>query len=288
MDSVQKSLIVYGLPDANYKYSVSCAGNNTAFADLSIAAVAPIVNWDWTFYDEKGIAGKAEAKNPGFTYKIQGDYLVNLKVTDEYGCTDTINQYVTTWNVPKSSFTYSDNFDNVQGQLQLENNSVDATKYYWDFGDGNDSYAENPVAFYKNEGAYEISLVTWNDKKCSDTVTAKYEFLVKGLYIPNAFSPNNTKTEVRLLKPVGINLVQYRFEVFDRWGDLIWWSDKLDAEGAPVEGWDGKYKGTLMPEGAYPWRAFGVFKDGSIWESENVGNNDNLPKYRVGSATMIQ
>jgi PKD repeat protein len=286
-DSVMKSLTVYGLPDANYSYSVSCAGDKTVFSDLSIGAVAPIVDREWTFYDETGIAGKSDKKNTEFIYNTPGEYLVNLKVTDEFGCVDTINQYVTTWSVPKSLFTYTDNYDNVQGQLQLENNSVDATRFYWNFGDGKDSYAENPVALYQNDGSFDITLVTRNDKNCSDTMNMKYEFLVKGLYIPNAFSPTNMKTEVQLLKPVGINLIEYRFEIFDRWGNLIWWTDKLDAGGCPLEGWDGKYKGILMPEGAYPWRAFGIFKDGSIWESINIGNNENMPQYKVGTATMI-
>lgn len=288
MDSAQKSLIVHGLPEANYTYSVSCAGNKTAFTDLSIAAISPIVSWEWTYYDEKGVAGRTGISNPEFVFVEPGDYHVNLKVTDIFGCMDTINQQVTTWTVPTSLFVYKENFDNVQGQLQFTNNSLDATKYYWDFGNGTESYTENPKAYYENDGTYDITLITRNDKDCTDTLSMKYEFMVKSLFIPNAFSPENPKTEVQLLKPIGINLEEYLFEVYDRWGNLLWWTDKLDDAGRPTEGWDGKYKDNLMPEGAYPWRATGVFRDGTIWEGENVGNNDHLPGTKVGTATMIR
>jgi PKD repeat protein len=286
-DSIQKPLKVYGLPEANFSFSVSCAGDNTAFTDLSTASVAPLANWEWTYKMDDGIAGRSEVQNPGFVFENPGDYVVNLKVIDVNGCFDTINQNMSTWIVPKSLFSYTENYNTVQGQLQFINNSEDAIKYHWNFGNGTDSYIENPVTYYEDEGAYDISLITWNDKNCSDTLSMKYDFMVKGLFIPNAFSPNNTKQEVQLLKPVGINLSQYRFEVYDRWGNLLWWTIELDPEGRPVEGWDGKYKGTLMPEGAYTWKAFAVFKDGSIWDAQNAGNNDNLPKYKIGTSTMI-
>ncbi len=286
-DSIQKPLKVLGLPEANFSSSVSCAGDNTFFTDLSTASVAPLAKWEWTFKDEKGVAGKANVQNPEFVFVDAGSYIANLKVIDVNGCFDTINQNISTWVVPKSIFTYTENFKTVQGQLQFVNNSEDAVKYYWNFSNGTDSYLVNPSTYYENEGTYDISLISWNDKNCSDTLSMKYDFLVKGLFIPNAFSPNNTKTEVRLLKPVGINLSEYRFEVYDRWGNLLWWTIELDPEGRPVEGWDGTYKGNLMPEGAYTWKAFAVFKDGSIWDAQNAGNNDNLPKYKFGTSTMI-
>ena len=112
--------------------------------------------------------------------------------------------------------------------------------------------------------------------------------MVKSLYIPTAFSPLNPRKEVQLLMPVGINLQQYLFEVYDRWGNLLWHTDKLDSEGRPTEGWDGKYKDKLLQEGAYPWRASGIFKDGTIWQAENIGNNDHLPGSKVGTSTMIR
>ncbi len=287
-DSIQKQLIVYGLPDANYDYTLSCAGDKTVFTDLSVEAVAPIIDWKWTFNDNKGVLGRKIVQNPDFIFVTPGDYLVNLMVTDTNGCYDTVNQNITTWSIPTSIFSYTDNFNDVQGQLQFNNTSIDATKYYWTFGNGDESYAEQPVAFYQNDGTYSITLVTWNDKDCSDTITVPYKFMVKGLYIPNAFSPSNPKKEVQLLKPVGINLKQYRFEVYDRWGNLLWWSDVVDAAGRPTEGWDGRYNGVLMQEGVYVWKAYGIFKDGTIWEADNIGNNDNLPKFKTGTATLLQ
>ena len=287
-DSVQKPLTVYGLPEANYEYTLSCAGDKTVFKDLSVIAVAPIVDWQWTFNDNAGIIGLRDVPDPDYIFSLPGDYLVNLMVTDTNGCADTINQHVITWSIPTSIFTYADNFNDVQGQLQFTNISIDAVKYYWTFGNGDDSYSENPVAFYQNDGTYSIMLVTWNDKECSDTITMDYKFMVKGLYIPTAFSPTNPKTSVQLLKPVGINLKQYRFEIYDRWGNMLWWTDKLDPYGRPTEGWDGRYNGVILQEGAYVWKAMGVFNDGTIWESENVGNSDNIPKMKTGTATLLK
>jgi PKD repeat protein len=287
-DSILKTVTIYGLPDANYEYTMSCAGTKTVFTDLSIETVAPLTDWEWTFSDNLGTLGRQNVRNPEFVFDKPGDYTVNLKVTDIHGCTNSVNQQVTTWEVPTSQFVISDNFENVQGQLEFVNLSTDATRYYWSFGDDNYSYSETPVALFQDEGVYDISLVSWNEKGCSDTLTMKYEFVVKSLYVPNAFSPENPKEEVRLFKPVGINIQEYLFEIYDRWGTLIWTSDKLDADGRPTEGWDGTSKGVLLPEGAYVWKAFAIFKDGTIWDGDNSGNNDNLTNTTTGTATLIR
>jgi gliding motility-associated-like protein len=287
-DSIQKQVIVFALPEANYEYSLSCAGEKTAFTDISIPALAPIIKWDWTFNDDGGVLGRDDIPNPEFVFPNAGKYIVNLMVSDTNGCYDTTNIPVTTWSVPVSVFSYTDNFSDIQGFLSFVNTSIDAVKYYWTFGNGDDSYIDNPTEFYENDGTYQIQLITWNEKQCTDTLNVEYTLLVKGLFIPNAFSPSNPKESVRLLKPVGINLMEYKFEVFDRWGNMLWKTDKLDLAGRPVEGWDGTYNGKPMPEGVYTWRATGVFRDGTVWEAENLGNSDGLTKAKSGTATMIR
>jgi hypothetical protein len=123
---------------------------------------------------------------------------------------------------------------------------------------------------------------------CSDTTTLDYTFLVKGLYIPNAFSPNNPHEEVTLFKPVGLNLKTYRIEVYDNWGNEIWSSTKLDDAGRPLEGWDGKYNGSYVQEGVYVWKASAVFTDGTIWNNQNIGTYEPMPQTVYGTVTLIR
>ena len=287
-DTISKTLRVHQLPEANFENSLSCAGYKTNFINLSDSIEAPVVISNWIFNGTKGMLGWSDKLNPSFVFDNPGVYLVQLQVADTNGCIDTISKQIEAWENPTSSFIYAENFNDVQGQLSFDNISFNAVKYFWDFGNGETSYAEKPVELFSNDGKYRISLITWNDKGCSDTLSAEYNFLVKGLFVPNAFSPNNPHKEVQIFKPAGINLEEYRIEVYDRWGNLIWWSDKLDKAGRPVEGWDGTYNGIDSQQGNYIWKAHAVFKDGEIWGGDSIGNTDNLSGDKYGKLTLIR
>ncbi|MBK7174308.1 MAG: PKD domain-containing protein [Bacteroidales bacterium] len=287
-DTVTRDLQVHPLPDAKFENSLACAGDATEFMDRSDSAVAPISVWNWTFSGEDGLLGYRDDQNTSFTFITPGDYLVNLQVIDTNGCIDTVNKPLVVNPIPTSIFAFNENFNNIQGQLQFENSSMDAIKYYWEFGNGETSFAENPVVFYQDDGTYTIMLVSWNELNCTDTTRLSYEFMVKGLYIPNAFSPNNPQESVQLFKPVGINIETYRIEVFDRWGNMLWYSEKVDDFGRPTEGWNGKFNGTIVQEGVYTWKASAVFKDGTIWNAENVGTVEPLPATVFGTVTVVK
>jgi hypothetical protein len=80
----------------------------------------------------------------------------------------------------------------------------------------------------------------------------------------------------------------YQVEIFNRWGDMIWSSDKLDENGAPVESWDGSFKGNPCQEGVYLWKITAVYRDGTIWRNRDVGNHQNLPQHTSGTVTLIR
>lgn len=65
--------------------------------------------------------------------------------------------------------------------------------------------------------------------------------------LPNAFNPYSSIAENSTFKPVQevYNSDGYSFQVFNRWGELIWESS------SPSEGWDGRVGGQLMPKGTY-------------------------------------
>ncbi|MBO6517743.1 MAG: gliding motility-associated C-terminal domain-containing protein [Bacteroidia bacterium] len=64
-------------------------------------------------------------------------------------------------------------------------------------------------------------------------------------YLPNAFSPNGDNLN-DIFKPSFVtNVDQYQMEIFNRWGELLFVSDRLE------EGWDGSYQGEECPIGLY-------------------------------------
>lgn len=66
------------------------------------------------------------------------------------------------------------------------------------------------------------------------------------IYLPNAFTPEGYN---RIFKPVGtfIDSTGYRFSVYNRWGELVYDTDKL------TDGWDGTYKGTICQQDVYAY-----------------------------------
>jgi gliding motility-associated-like protein len=85
---------------------------------------------------------------------------------------------------------------------------------------------------------------------CTDTTEENIQ--VQGdliIYIPNAFTPNNDQLN-NLFCPVGtfIDKDEYTFRIFDRWGKIVFFSNK------PGEGWDGMYNEAEASEGMYSYQ----------------------------------
>jgi len=270
-DSLTKPLRVYGLPVAAFRYNAACSGDPTLFRDSTSIADTTIGFWRWKFGDPTVAKDSSALQNPIFKYKVPGNYLVRLIVTDHYGCKDTIDSTVTVHVTPVSAFTVINGYDGTQGKVKLENQTTGASAYSWDFGNGKTSNDTNPVATYTQDGTYVIMLISTNSFGCTDTTFYSYKVLFRGLYVPNAFAPESGNIAVRLFKPVGINLKTYHVQVFDTWGHLLWESNKLDNDGAPLEGWDGSYNGVVMPQGNYFWKISATFIDDSPWTGSDTG-----------------
>jgi len=73
---------------------------------------------------------------------------------------DTVQKSFTVSNLPVSAlFTVSDtSFCNMPATVSFLNQSINATSYQWNFGDGNTSTDISPVHVYQNIGQYNVSL----------------------------------------------------------------------------------------------------------------------------------
>ena len=129
------------------------------------------------------------------------------------------------------------------GAVSFINRSQNAGTYLWNFGDGTYSNETDPSHIYQHMDTFSAMLIAYSNYGCSDTAFMAFFVLQKALYVPNALQPGYQGNEdlVKVWKPLGIGLFSYHAQVFDKWGELMWESDKL-SETQPVEWWDGTYR----------------------------------------------
>ncbi len=156
----------------------------------------------------------------------------------------------------------------------------DIIKSTWDFtGDSTqiavDTLRADQQFVYTSEGTYTVRL-TGFDGFCENTVDTSFSLniLCQDLYVPNAFLPESTDKLFNTFRPVAQNLLKYKMEVFNLWGELLWTSAEIE-NGRPTEGWDGTYLGQNCPAGTYIWNVEAVLDDGlglggRKWEGQKI------------------
>jgi PKD repeat protein len=270
-DTTYTDVKVFENPEADFTSSLSCAGGMTAFTDESSPAEGDLMYWLWSF----GTGETSGVQDPMYVYSDTGTFLVQMVVTDDNQCADTATSLITVFAVPYSDFDIVNNYQGIQGQILLDNFSINAIRYSWDFGNGDTSELYSPVVLYQENGTYLIELVSWNDNNCPDTAYMQYEILFQGLYVPTGFTPDSKDDALKLWKPAGVNLESYQVTVINERGNIVFQSNRLDEMGSPSEGWDGSTKGEPMPVGNYLWTISAKFRDGRVWEGTDVGDGNS-------------
>lgn len=165
-----------------------------------------------------------------------GTYSIRVADTNNCMIEGTINVALIT--PPAASFLSRSKAEEfVDPEVQFVNESTAALTYEWHFGDGDMSYAENPIHAYDTSGVFLVMLIAYNDPQygCADT-SFKYIEVDPffSFYMPSAFTPDGDGLNDRW-GPVGqsIEYESYNVQVFDRWGKLVWQTDN------PTKFWDG-------------------------------------------------
>ena len=164
--------------------------------------------------------------------------------------------YIEVYKWPQTGFSAQQSGPFAPMTIQLINNSMYAFRYEWRFGDRSPiSTEKNPIHVYQDSGTYTIQLSAFNRLGCRrSTFYTLYVDKVK-YFVPNAFSPNDDGYNDQF-SILGHGLDQLAFRVFDRWGKLLY------AQTGSAISWDGKHKGTSVPEGVYPYTLEVIGLDG--------------------------
>lgn len=283
-DTATMPFTVYPTPEAAFTLpnDSACVGELLSFISQSNFADSIV----WIFGD--GTTGLGSTVT--HAYMAVGTYTVTIMAYGAGGCGDTltINTGIQVFPTPTAGFDWINlqNPDPLSGTVEFTNTSLGAISYEWQFGNGQSSDEENPTHRFRQIGSFFTTLYATNEFGCTDSITQEVivEYF-KGLHIPNAMYPGHNSFEVANFIPKGVGLKAFQIWVYDAWGNLMWYSDKIDADGRPTEYWDGTFEGKILPQDAYVWKVEAIFTDETSWQGKEYPNG----MYRAaGTLTILR
>lgn len=162
---------VYGqVPVANFTGS-PLAGCSPLIVNFQDQSTGGPISWQWDF----GNGNTSTLQNPTASYFTTGTYTVALTVTNPSGSnTLTRTQYITVYEPPVVDFSGSPLGGCFPLRVQFTDLSTAGTgntnvSWLWDFGNGNISTLQNPLATYTTAGSFTTTLQVTNDKGCTKT-----------------------------------------------------------------------------------------------------------------------
>jgi len=241
--------------------------------------------FEWTFGD----GSTSTEQNPAKVYENPGIYTVTLKVTGPGGSTTLRrDNIINVFRDPSADFTPNDpvivTIPNDPYKVRGTNPPAGENwTYEWDFGDGGTGTGQSVSYLYKEVGSYDVTLKVTSDNGCENTKTVPGAVRTKlgGLIrLPNAFIPGNTpegfttydpanREKNEIFYPLSEGVKDIKIEIFNRWGELIFYSDKVG------KGWNGWSEGKQCKSDVYVYKVQALFSDG---RSET----------RVGDVTLIR
>ncbi|MEF8983082.1 MAG: PKD domain-containing protein [Bacteroidales bacterium] len=266
-DEVSITYYVMPEPEIDVNKDNGCPPLSVQFYNESIKRNSDFT-WD---FDDDNISTH---ENPRHTFYEPGEYTVKLKTKAPDGSTVTEDTTIVVHDVPEARFDVAPEHLYIPEQhLQCYDMSIDADRYLWHFGDGATSDEPSPKHMYQDTGNYNIRLEVWSPNECYDDtiITNAVDVDQSGkIKFPSGFTPNSdgpvgghyneNSRENNVFHPIAKGVEEYHLQIFNRWGVMVFESDKLDV------GWDGYYQDKLAQEGVYIYKVQGRFNNGNRFE----------------------
>jgi gliding motility-associated-like protein len=242
VDTTTKVVTVYPTPNVQFLVNDSSGCQNfcTQFSDLSTISSGSITSWIWNFGDNSVFS---TIQNTSHCYPNSGIYTISLTATSNNNCSATHTEVnlINVFPTAVADFTYSPQpITTNNSNVTFINLSQQSSMWWWNFGDpvsANSNYSSlnSPEHFYSYMGDYCVTLIASNIYNCADTTVQCLRVdPVFTFYIPNSFTPNHADGTNDLFSGKGTNIKTYEMWIFDRWGDMIFYTDDIE------KGWNGK------------------------------------------------
>ncbi len=257
-DTVNHTVEIFPIPVAAFAADTNqgCQPFYATFLDQSTLPLPYlIIGWEWDFGDGSSPVSSQYCSHtyddPNLDALSSGLYDISLTVTSANGCMDdtTVAGYIQTWPKPEALFTVDREVaDILDPRFEFTDHSTpNVVQWHWDFGDGVTGDEQNPEHIYQDTISYNIIELVTTDHGCTDT--AMYSVEVKPVYtfyMPNCFTPDADAVNATW-EPKGTGVKEYHLQIFDRWGERLYESFRLEDQ------WDGSFKGQQVQNGNYSY-----------------------------------
>jgi gliding motility-associated-like protein len=186
--------------------------------------------------------------NDGQAFTVNGTATYTVTGTDINGCSGTASVLVTGLPIPVAQFTANPTIGDIPLTVDFTNNSLNASNYVWDFGNGQGTIVQNlnnQQSVYSTLGEYTVWLVASNGI-CADSMAVLITATANPwIFVPNVFTPNGDNTNETWMIDTK-NMQTIDLIIVNRWGNLMAKIEDLNG------GWDGKTPdGSDASDGTY-------------------------------------
>jgi PKD repeat protein len=300
-ESPKIRLDVYAVPTPDFATDTikGCKDAKVQFINKTVSndPNTPVTSliYDWNFGD--GSPHSSSYTPPPHAYHfVNSPYTVTLTATNATsGCNKVIvkRSFINIIGAPGTDFTEKP--DSITSIPNYSFSFTDQTtgnpvSWFWTFGQGLSaqvSTKQNPSITFPDTGLFRVSLTTTNSFGCDSTTVHHVQITgVPGqLFLPNAFVPTSVTPYLRVFMAKGSGILKWHLQIFNKYGQVVWETTRLDSKGAPIDGWDGTFKGVPAPQGVYVWQASATFINGNEWKGNSY--NNSTPK-QTGSVHLIR
>lgn len=156
--------------DFTQSAAIGCFPLKISFTDKSTPGSGTATSFLWDFGD----GTTSTEQNPTHTYNSMGQYNISLQSVNSNGCTGSITRLkaIDIQTGVKAAFTTGTAAScKAPATVYFFNASTGtgSMSYSWDFGDGSQSTAKDPLHTYTAAGRYVVKLTIKNNTGCTDT-----------------------------------------------------------------------------------------------------------------------
>jgi PKD repeat protein len=165
VDSLTRSNYITIQAPVNPQIIASDSSGCIPFSTLLSTNITGASSYSWNF----GNGQVSSATSFQASYPQAGNYPVSLTVTMPTGCAYSVSipSFIQTAPQPTANFTIGNTSGCVPLTITLNNLSVGASSYLWQFGDGTSSTLQNPVKTFTSQGVYWVRLISTNAQGCT-------------------------------------------------------------------------------------------------------------------------